>query len=242
MSSLRVASLDLRGLRSGPAAAAVVVRAIDPDVLLLQGLPRYPGSSYALSALAREAGLLWSGRARPASSTAVMSALRVNSSDAEDRKLSARLHEGPRTYSVVRVQVPDGPTVALASVHLSSSAGRRVRQARAVLSGIADGSSDPEGGPLVVGGVLNEGSEGSAWNVLAASAVTAATATTTASLSLVSDARSAALPAQRHRSDLIFARGQVEAVPGDPHSVEGALVRDAGFAQPVWVDLTYPNL
>ena len=54
-SPLRVASYNLRGLKDDPRSAAAVVRAVDPDVLLLQEVPRYPGSSYAIAALARVA-------------------------------------------------------------------------------------------------------------------------------------------------------------------------------------------
>ena len=70
MSLLRVATYNLRGLKDDRHAAARVVRAMAPDVLLLQEVPRYPGSSYAISSFARvsvaersgSAGSTWSGR------------------------------------------------------------------------------------------------------------------------------------------------------------------------------------
>src|SRR5690606_11172167 len=79
---VRVASYNLRGLGDDAAAAAQVVRALDPDVLLLQEVPRHPGSSYRISAFARACDLLWSGRTRLLSRTAVLTSLRVVASDA----------------------------------------------------------------------------------------------------------------------------------------------------------------
>ena len=46
-SSLRVASYNVRDLKDDVDAAARVVRAIDPDVLCLQEVPRHPFSATA---------------------------------------------------------------------------------------------------------------------------------------------------------------------------------------------------
>lgn len=46
---VRVVSYNVRGLADDVAAAAEVVRALDPDVLLLQEVPRHPASSYRIS-------------------------------------------------------------------------------------------------------------------------------------------------------------------------------------------------
>src|SRR5690606_21154113 len=117
-STLRVATYNLRGLKDDAHAAASVVRAIAPDVLLLQEVPRYPGSDYAISAFARRAGMLWSGRTRMVSGTSLMTSLRVLSSDSQDRRLRVGLRENPRSYTVAQVSAPGRATVTVVSVHL----------------------------------------------------------------------------------------------------------------------------
>ena len=52
MSTMRVASYNLKDLTLDRAAAARVIRAIDPDVLCLQEVPRRLGASWRVSALA----------------------------------------------------------------------------------------------------------------------------------------------------------------------------------------------
>ena len=106
---LRVASYNLRGLKDDATAAAAVVRAVDPDVLLLQEVPRYPGSDYAITALARRTGLLWSGRTRLLSGTSLMTGLRIRSTDSQDRRLPVGLRENPRSYTVARVEAVGRP-------------------------------------------------------------------------------------------------------------------------------------
>ena len=89
--TLRIASYNLRGLKDDAATAAAVVRAVAPDVLLLQELPRYPGSDYAITSFAREAGLLWSGRTRWVSGTGMLTGMRLLPTDAQDVALPVGL-------------------------------------------------------------------------------------------------------------------------------------------------------
>jgi endonuclease/exonuclease/phosphatase family metal-dependent hydrolase len=228
MSSLRVASYNLRGLKDDAAAAAAVVRALRPDVLLLQEVPRYPGSSYAIAALARDSGMLWSGRTRAVSGTSLMSSLRVSTTDARDHRLAVGLRENPRSYTLARVRVPDGPMVTVASVHLPLKEEQRLAHARTVLTEIAHHPDIPQDEPLVVGGDLNEGPDGAAWAVLGgvAQEVTGA---------------DPSFPAHRpHRHiDAIFARGHSDADPGDRRLLEEVPVADASDHLPVWVDLQF---
>lgn len=226
MSSLRVASYNLRGLKDDAAAAAQVVRALAPDVLLLQEVPRYPGSSYAISDFARRCDLLWSGRTRLVSGTSLMTGLRVTATDSQDRRLRVGLRENPRSYTIARVRLPEGPTATVVSVHLSLVESQRVEHARTVLDEIADDPAFPDGEPLVVGGDLNESREGSAWGTFGEQ------------LAEVSDDRPT-FPAHRpHRHiDAIFARGHASVRTGDPALLEGMPLADATDHLPVWVDL-----
>ncbi|QFG68247.1 endonuclease/exonuclease/phosphatase family protein [Ornithinimicrobium pratense] len=223
---LRIASYNLRGLKDDAATAAAVVRAIAPDVLLLQELPRYPGSDYAISSFAREARMLWSGRTRWVSGTGMLTGLRPLPTDSQDVKLPVGLRENPRSYTVTQVRSPHGPAITVASVHLPLREQQRAEHTRTLLAGLA-----AEGGaqaPLVVGGDLNEGPSGAAWGVLATG------------LAVVSDDRPT-YPARKpqHRIDAIFSRGHVLAIPGDPQLLQGMPLERATDHLPVWVDLTF---
>lgn len=226
---LRIASYNLRGLKDDATAAARVVRAIDPDVLMLQEVPRYPLSDYAISSFARDSGLLWSGRTRLVSGTGMMSHLRVHSGgDAQDRRLAVGLRENPRSYTVTQVRGPDGPTLTVASIHLPLVEDQRVEHVRTVLAELAADPDVPADGPLVVGGDLNEDSSGRAWGVLADA------------LDVVCADRPTFPAHQPHRRiDAIFARGHRSAAPGDPALLEGMPLAEATDHLPVWVDLTF---
>lgn len=227
-SSLRVATYNLRGLKDDAHAAAAVVRALDPDVLLLQEVPRYPGSDYAVSSFAREAGLLWSGRTRLLSGTSLMTHLRLESSDSRDRKLRVGLRENPRSYTVARVRKVGGPWVTVVSVHLSLVGDQRVDHIRTVLGEVEDDPAVPPQGPLVVGGDLNENADGRAWQLIADRLVE------------VSDDRPT-FPAAgpQHRLDAIFSRGHRSVRPCDPALLDGQDLAAASDHLPVWVDLTF---
>lgn len=227
---VRVASYNLRGLGDDAAAAAQVVRALDPDVLLLQEVPRHPGSSYRISAFARACDLLWSGRTRLLSRTAVLTSLRVVASDAVDRALppadrTVRRRLEARGYTTCRVHRPGGAAVAFASVHLSLDPDERVDHAGRVLAELAE---DPllGRGPTVVGGDLNESVEGRAWTLLGER------------LREVTPDRPT-FPSGRpqHRIDAIFASTDIPVLPGPGPELDEALLRRATDHLPVWADL-----
>lgn len=220
---LRIASYNLRALKDDTAAAAVV-RAIAPDVLLLQELPRYPGSDYAVTSFAREAGLLWSGRTRWVSGTGLLTGMRLLPTDSRDIRLPVGLRENPRSFTVTRVRSPHGPAITVVSMHLSLRADQRLAHVRRLLAETDAG----EAGPMVVGGDVNENHTGAAWSALAEV------------LDPVSDDRPT-FPATRpqHRIDAIFSRGHGSAVPGDRRLLEGMPLAKATDHLPVWVDLTF---
>ncbi|WP_151524100.1 endonuclease/exonuclease/phosphatase family protein [Serinicoccus kebangsaanensis] len=226
MPSLRVATYNLRGLKDDAGAAAEVVRAIAPDVLLLQEVPRYPTSEYAISAFARSCDLLWSGRTRMVSGTGLMTALRVTAADSQDRRLAVGLRENPRSYTVTQVRLPEGQRADVVSIHLSLRAEQRVEHARTVLTELAADPRFGEDVPLVVGGDLNEGRDGAAWGAIGEALVEVSADRPT-------------FPAHRpHRYiDAIFARGHTAATPGDPALLDGMPVARASDHLPVWVDL-----
>lgn len=228
MVTLRVASYNLRGLQDERAAAAAVVRAIDPDVLLLQEVPRWPGSSYRIAGFARDCGLLWSGRTWWLAGTALMTSLRVTASDAQDRSLPVRGRIGtrdgdPRSSTSAQVRVPGAPPLTAVSVHLSLLADERVDHVRHVLAQL---DTDHPEGPFVVGGDLNETLEGAAWSLLGERLSRA-----------TPDVPTFPAAAPRSAIDAIFVSTELTLSDRAPLALDPAMVAAASDHLPVWVDI-----
>ncbi|WP_154402173.1 endonuclease/exonuclease/phosphatase family protein [Ornithinimicrobium cavernae] len=226
---IRVASYNLRGLKDDPAAAAEVVRRIDPDVLLLQEVPRHPLSGFRIAMFARRCGLRWTGRTRRLSGTGMMTSRRITATDSVDRKLPVALRANPRSYTAAQVRVPGGQDITVVSLHLSLLEDERIRHATLVLEELA---ADPTlaDGPFVIGGDLNESSQGGAWRLLGER------------LALASPDRPT-FPSAQPRSwiDAIFASAELTVLPHEDVVLEPELLSAATDHLPVWVDvLTSP--
>lgn len=222
---IRVASYNLRGLKDDAAAAVEVVRRVDPDVLLLQEVPRHLFSGCRIARFARRCGLRWSGRTRRLSGTGMMTSRRLESTDSVDRKLPVARLANPRSYTVAQVRVPGGSDLTVVSIHLSLLADERVRHAALVLEELA---ADPvlADGPFVIGGDLNESSEGRAWRVLGEHLGLASPDTPT-------------FPAAGPKRwiDAIFASPGLTVLPHQEVTLERELVAAATDHLPVWIDL-----
>lgn len=228
MDRIRVASYNLRGLKDDPAAAAEVVRRVDPDVLLLQEIPRHPFSGWRIAAFAKRCNLRWTGRTRRLSGTGMMTSWRVEATDSKDRKLPVAPRANPRSYTAAQVRPPGGEDITVVSVHLSLLEDERVRHATLVLEEVA---ADPvlADGPFVLGGDLNESSSGSAWRVLGER------------LPLASPDRPT-FPAARPKNwiDAIFASADLTVLPHEDVDLDPGLLAAATDHLPVWVDLALP--
>lgn len=224
-SRIRVASYNLRGLKDDATAAAEVVRRVDPDVLLLQEIPRHPFSGCRIAHFARRAGMVWSGRTRRLSGTGMMTSRRVIATDSIDRKLPVAPRANPRSYTVAQVRAPAGQDITVVSLHLSLLAHERLAHMRQILDEL---SAPPmlADGLVVVGGDLNESSGGRAWQVLEER------------LSLATPDRPT-FPAAGPRSwiDAIFASRDLTVLPHADVPWEQALVSAASDHLPVWFDL-----
>ncbi|USQ81673.1 endonuclease/exonuclease/phosphatase family protein [Ornithinimicrobium faecis] len=224
-SRIRVASYNLRGLKDDPAAAAEVVRRIDPDVLLLQEVPRHPFSGWRIARFARSCGLLWSGRTRRLSGTGMLTSSRLESTDSVDKKLPVAPRANPRSYTAAQVRVPGGQDITVASIHLSLLADERLRHATLVLEELAANPLLADG-PFVIGGDLNESSQGKAWRVLGER------------LTLASPDRPT-FPSAGPKSwiDAIFASPELTVSSHQDVTLERELVSAATDHLPVWIDL-----
>lgn len=158
---LRVASYNVRDLRDDPAAAARVVRAIDPDVLCLQEVPRHPFSGHRVADFAQRCGLFFAGGHRGSGGTTVLTRLALDVHEARHVGLPVPRLQRQRGYAVARVAWPGHLPLTVASIHLGLDAAERERHVAQLLEEVGAAES------LVVAGDLNELSTGRAWAALA---------------------------------------------------------------------------
>lgn len=225
---LRVASYNLRDFKDDAQAAARVVRAINPDVLCLQEVPRHRLSAHRIAAFADRCGLYWPAGHRGSGGTTVMSSLRVHVTGTQHRPLKVAWLQRERGYAVSRVQLPGHREVTFVSMHLSLDAGERARHAASVLKALTEAE------PLVVAGDLNEGPDRPAWKTIAGR-LRAATG----------DAPTFPAGNPRHRLDVIFASPALPVVPTGPNDTVEPDPADLVAATdhlPVWVDLDLSGL
>jgi endonuclease/exonuclease/phosphatase family metal-dependent hydrolase len=156
--ALRVVSYNVRELADDRDAAVRVVRALQPDVLCLQEVPRRLTTEIVLPAFARSCGLWWSGGRRGSGGTAVLTSLRVRVHRRGVVRMPVRLPDRTRGAAAVVVSVPgSGATarpVTVASIHLGLREGERADHVEALLGRLH--------APAVVAGDVNEGPDGPA--------------------------------------------------------------------------------
>jgi endonuclease/exonuclease/phosphatase family metal-dependent hydrolase len=151
---LRVATYNVRDFLDDRAAAARVVRAIAPDVLCLQEVPRRLTTELRLPAFARECGLYWSGGRLGSGGTAVLTTLRTRVHAAYTRRLRVRFPDRSRGYAAVDVSLPGAAALTVVSVHLGLREDERAVHARDIVRRL--------GPRAVLAGDLNEPSDGRA--------------------------------------------------------------------------------
>jgi endonuclease/exonuclease/phosphatase family metal-dependent hydrolase len=221
---VRVGSYNLRDLKDDADAAVRVVRAINPDVLCLQEVPRHLLSGHRIAAFAARCGLYWSGGHRGSGGTTVMSSLRMDVTDGQHRPLKVARLQRERGYAVSHVRLPGQPVaVTFVSMHLSLDAGERAAHTATILEAL------PADEPLVVAGDLNEGPDGRAWKAIAGRLRVASV-----------DAPTFPAANPGHRLDVIFASPQLPVMPTctrDTVELDRADLVAATDHLPVWVDL-----
>ncbi|MGB3828414.1 MAG: endonuclease/exonuclease/phosphatase family protein [Ornithinimicrobium sp.] len=163
--AVRVASYNLRALADDPEAAARVVRAIGPDVLLLQEIPRGPRSAYRMAAFARQCEMNWPGRSRRLSGTSLLVGHRIEVLSRVDRPLPVEFLGNPRTYSCALVRIDDACDAVVVSIHLPLIAEQRRQHVGQILAELMIRRAY-EGVAWVIGGDLNEAAGSPAWQQL----------------------------------------------------------------------------
>lgn len=218
---LRVMSYNVQDFTADRGAAARVVRAVGPDVLCLQEVPRRLTTEFRLPAFARECGLYWAGGRIGTGGTAALTALRVRVHASAGHRLGVRFPDRTRGYAAVEVSLPGWLPMSVLSVHLSLRPDEREQHAEAILSQLADRA--------VVAGDLNEGSAGPVHGRFAER------------FALVSGARPT-YPSDHPRAalDVIFASGDLTALPASEDELSRLDTEDlvaASDHRPVWIDV-----
>ena len=196
------------------------MRAIDPDVLCLQEVPRRLFSTRRVATFAQHCGMSWSGRHRGSGGTTIFTSRRVDVVESRHTRLRVARLQRTRGFALARVAVPGQEPIAVASVHLSLDARERAAHARTILDAV------DVGGEVVLAGDLNEGESGQAWQAFAGV------------LRLVSP-MTPTYPASRPRKvlDVIFASSGLEVEPRVALDVAEADLVAGSDHRPTWVDL-----
>ena len=222
MAAVRVATYNTRDFLDDHRLAARVVRAVDPDVLCLQEVPRRFLGGSRVARFAAACGMKWPGRHRGSGGTTVFTSPRVRVVGCHHSRLPVRWPDRTRGYAVARVAVPGGGVFTAVSVHLSLRAAERVSHTERILESLADE------GPLVLAGDLNEDETGAAWRLI----------DVPDRLRLVSPDRPT-FPARspRRRLDVVFASPELRVLPHREVAVPAAAFAAASDHLPTWVDL-----
>jgi endonuclease/exonuclease/phosphatase family metal-dependent hydrolase len=218
----RVATYNTRDFLDDAHLAARLVRAVDPDVLCLQEVPRRLLAGWRLRRFARRCGLRTTGSHRGSGGTTVLVSDRVRVVEAGHRRLPVRWPDRTRGWARARVVLPSGSTVTAVSLHLSLRADERERHVEQVLEALADAGS------LVVAGDLNEESDGAAWRRL----------DVPDRLRVVApDGPTYPARSPRRRLDVVFASPGLHVLPHREVAVPDAVWPQASDHRPAWVDL-----
>ncbi|KGN33399.1 hypothetical protein N802_14195 [Knoellia sinensis KCTC 19936] len=220
MTTIRIASYNTRDFLEDPYAAARVVRAIDPDVLCLQEVPRRLFSTQRVANFARDCGMYWSGRHRGSGGTTIFTSLRVDVVESKHTRLRVAFLQRTRGFALARVAAPGREPIAVASVHLSLDARERAAHAKVILGAVN------VGGEVVLAGDLNENESGEAWKAFAGV------------MRLVSPAVPT-FPARRPRKvlDVIFASSGLHPEPHAAIDIPEADLVAGSDHRPTWVDI-----
>jgi endonuclease/exonuclease/phosphatase family metal-dependent hydrolase len=152
---MRVVSWNVRSLRDDAAGVAKAIRALSPDVVLVQEAPRLWRWRSKCAQLARESGLVVVTGGRPAAGNLVMCAMRVRVASSYDVLLPKRpgLHRRGAATAVLEL---DGRQLSVLGTHLDVDAAARLDSAQRLRAQDYD----------VIGADLNEEPGNPAWNAL----------------------------------------------------------------------------
>ncbi|NES29569.1 endonuclease [Micromonospora terminaliae] len=223
---LRVVSYNIHSQRDDTAALAEVVRAAEPDVVIVQEGPRRFRWRQKCASLADSFGLVVAAGGLPSLGNLLLTSLRVRVTATRCQRypLTPGRHLRGAAYAEC---VVGGTRFLLAGSHLSTDPAERPAQAAAFKRELAAATL-----PVVAGADLNEGPDGTAWRTVAEGLTDAAVAMDRADRLTYSCAN------PRRRIDALFVDPRISVVDYDV--VDTPRTRQASDHFPVLVDLLLP--
>ena len=160
VTSLRVVTYNVHGLRDDRGALVEVVRDLEPDVLVVQEAPRRLRWRTRNAHLAHDLGLVYVTGGADSLGNVIMTALRVRTLETWALRYPLVPGRHMRGAAFARCQVAEGSFVVVGS-HLSINAAERSAQAHQLTKALADID-----GPVILAADLNECPDGPVWRVL----------------------------------------------------------------------------
>ncbi|SDK06474.1 endonuclease/exonuclease/phosphatase family protein [Streptomyces indicus] len=159
---VRVLSYNIRSMRDDTAALARVIRACDPDLVLIQEAPRFFRWNKKLARLAKASDLVILAGGAPAAGPALLCSLRATVERTEDvlLPLTPGLHRRGFSTAVVRF---GRARLGVLSCHLSLQTDERYDQGGMLLDRLAGMGVEH----TVAGGDLNDRPDGRTFKLLA---------------------------------------------------------------------------
>ncbi|TDB80326.1 MULTISPECIES: endonuclease/exonuclease/phosphatase family protein [unclassified Micromonospora] len=223
---LRVVSYNVHSQRDDTAALAAVVRAVAPDVVVVQEGPRRFRWRQRSAALAESFGLVVAAGGLPSLGNLLLTSLRVRVLGSRCRRfpLTPGRHLRGAAYARCRVGPAD---FLLAGSHLSTDPAERPGQAALLRRDLA-----AETLPVVLGADLNDGPDSVTWRTVGEGLTDAAVAACAA------DRHTYPCTDPRRRIDALFVDPRVTVVGYDV--VDTPQTRRASDHFPVLADLLLP--
>lgn len=165
MTSIRVLSYNIRGMKDDPEAVARVVRVLEPDVVCVQEVPRFRGWRAKRGRLARDCGMKVAA-GRRACGLAVLAAPHVRRARREFHLLTPAHGLHRRALAIAVLEFADGARLIAASTHLDLMPHPRRRHVGEVLA-LLDRARARYEAPVVLAGDINEEPGGPSWSMLA---------------------------------------------------------------------------
>jgi endonuclease/exonuclease/phosphatase family metal-dependent hydrolase len=227
MTELRVVSYNVHTLRDDPAALRAVVRALAPDVLILQEAPRRFRWRTRTASLAHDFGLVVAVGGLPALGNLVLTNLRVRVHQSWCLRYPLTPGRHLRGAAFARCSV-GASRFAVVGSHLSTDPIERPGQAVLLKKAMSELDA-----PVICGADLNENSGGAAWRTVADGLVDSAVAAERA------DVHTFSCAAPRDRIDALFVDPSIQVRRYEV--VDSPETRRASDHFPLVADLTLPD-
>jgi endonuclease/exonuclease/phosphatase family metal-dependent hydrolase len=229
---LRLLSYNVHGQRDDVGALTAVVRAADPDVMVVQEGPRRFRWRTRSATLANRLGLFVAGGGEPALGNLVLVGMRVQVHG--QRCVQFPLTPGRHMRGAVLVECSVGGTrFVVAGSHLATDGGERPLQAEIVRRTLAEAES-----PVLLGLDVNEEPDGRAWRALTAGRLVDAGSAAGAATFPAAGAATFPAAGPVRRIDAVLVDPRCEIV--DYRVLDSPEARRASDHLPVLVEVTLP--